>query len=107
MGTFEADKMDTAHIRGSREWFAARGFDKPVGKMHANLWEQITFDWAGPLLSKGARHQIREDTAEAFVDSRNGAPYQAQTFEEAYQKLQVRIAHCRPAIFVSICLRTI
>ena len=75
--------------KGSREWFAARGFDRPVGKLHANMWEQITFDWAAPMLKKGARGQIQEDTAEAFVDENNSALYQARTFEEAYEELKV------------------
>lgn len=80
-----------APAKGSREWFAARGFDRPVGKLHANIWEQITFDWAAPMLRKGARQEIQEDTAETFVDERNSAPFQARTFEEAYENLKVRL----------------
>ncbi len=80
-----------APAKGTKEWFAAIGFNRPVGKMHANMWQQITFDWAAPLLQKGSRQQIREDTAKAFVDERNSAPYQARTFEEAYKQLKVYI----------------
>lgn len=88
----QADPTPCAAAKGSREWFAARGFEKPVGKQHANLWQQITFNWAAPLLSKGARQEIREDIAEAFVDDQNGAPFQARIFEEAYEKLKVRLS---------------
>ncbi|BDA43779.1 probable cystic fibrosis transmembrane conductance regulator [Coccomyxa sp. Obi] len=86
----QAGTTPDAAAKGSREWFAARGFEKPVGKQHANLWQQVTFNWAAPLLEKGARQEIREDTAEAFVDDQNGAPFQARIFEEAYEKLKVR-----------------
>jgi hypothetical protein len=74
-----------------KDFFAARGFDKPVGKDHANFVQRITFGWAAPLLGKGVRQQITEDTAEAFVDELNSAPYQAKTFEEAHQRVEVII----------------
>ncbi len=103
----QADPAPDVAAKGSREWFAARGFDKPVGKQHANLWQQVTFNWAAPLLQKGARQEIREDTAEAFVDDQNGAPFQARIFEEAYEKLKVRLlSHTTPLTdqFGSVCM---
>lgn len=84
--------------KGSKEYYAARGFSKPVGKANATFLQKVTFNWAAPILQKGARNEITEDTAEAFVDEQNSAPHQARTFEEAYIRLKVWITLCNLSI---------
>ena len=75
--------------RRSREWFAQRGFDKPVGAESAGLLSQITWSWVWPLLQRGNKHSIHEDTAEAFVREDTRAPRLASEFDAVYDRLRV------------------
>ena len=79
----------TAAQHGSKEWFAERGFDRPVGKAHASIYQLVTFDWIGPLLAQGAKGLISERSAEAFIDWPNRAPHLMAQFQNAYRASQV------------------
>ena len=82
---------------GSKEWFAERGFDRPVGKAHASLYELVTFNWISPLLAQGAKGLITERSAEAFIDDPNRAPHLMAQFQSAYDASQV-FSHNVPII---------
>lgn len=76
--------------RRTREWFAQRGFDRPVGAETAGLLSQITWSWVWPLLQRGNKHSIREDTANAFVREDTRAPRLAAEFDAVFNRLRVR-----------------
>lgn len=75
--------------QGGSHFFTQRGFDRPVGRAHATLFQLITFSWIGPLMQKGAKGLISKDMAEAFVDPPNCAQHLIDRFQAAYKRVRV------------------
>ena len=73
----------------SEQYYRDRGFSRAVGRGHAGILSLLTYYWVNPLLQKGARCDIQENTAEAFVDTQNRARLQAEQFSAAYNRSKV------------------
>ena len=71
-------------------WWRARGFPGPVGLDNLSLWRAVTFSWASPIISRGAKGQLSEETAEAFLSSSDDPAVRAAAFEKAYQKAKAK-----------------
>ena len=76
---------------------ATGGQDRPIGYAHATLAQLVTFGWIAPLLQLGAKGLLREDTAEAFMDTANTAQYLERQFQAAYSLAKVRSAPYMPS----------
>lgn len=63
-----------------------------MGYAHATLVQLVTFGWIGPMLQMGAKGLLREDTAEAFMDTANTAQYLEKQFQAAYNTTKVCLA---------------
>jgi hypothetical protein len=67
-------------------WWRARGFSGPIGLDNLSLWRAVTFSWASPLIDRGAKGLFKEETAEAFLASRDDPTVRAAAFERAYAR---------------------
>lgn len=74
-------------------YYSSRGFSRPVGRGNAGLFSLLTYYWVNPLLDKGARCELQEDTGEAFVDRPNRGRIQAEQFSAAYVAMRVCASH--------------
>ncbi len=81
--------MDSTR-EGDEQYYSSRGFARPVGRGNAGLFSLLTYYWVNPLLDKGAKCELQEDTGEAFVDRPNRGSIQAQQFSAAYDTMRVR-----------------
>ena len=79
---------------GSEQYYRERGFSRAVGRGHAGILSLLTYYWVNPLLQKGAKCDIQENTAEAFVDPQNRARFQAEQFSAAYDRSKVILSPC-------------
>ena len=91
--------------RRSPEWFAQRGFDRPVGVESAGFFSKICFNWVWPLIQRGNAKTIHEDTALAFVREDTRAPRLADEFDAVYDRLRVRPGPCLCQGSVHVCAR--
>lgn len=55
-----------------------------MGLDNLNLWRAITFSWASPVIDRGSKGQFAEETAEAFLASRDDPTVRAAAFDRAY-----------------------
>ena len=79
-------------------YYSSRGFERPVGRGRAGWLSRLTYFWVNPLLQKGVQCNIKEDTAEAFVDPPNRGYLQAEQFASAYESMLVCSFHCPAAV---------
>ena len=73
------------HVRDA-SWWRARGFPGPIGLDNLSLWRAVTFSWAFPLIDRGAKGLFTEETAEAFLASRDDPAVRAAAFSHAYER---------------------
>lgn len=78
---------------GDEQYYSSRGFSRPVGRGNAGLFSLLTYYWVNPLLDKGAKCELQEDTGEAFVDQPNRGRIQAEQFSAAYDTMRVCASH--------------
>ena len=84
--TTATTNITTASPVRDASWWQARGFPGPIGLDNLSLWRAITFSWASPLIDRGSKGQFTEETAEAFLASRDDPRVRAAAFARAYER---------------------